>query len=211
MLIVFMVEFCSIKQTNQFNSSIEVSFFSDKNSNERILEISAVGMNLAFTVLYLNQSIWAFFFGIMGPAALLILGVRRKLYADPVLQVVYMLSAVVGFWNIAQGWSPVVLAPSSHIWILVACAAVSLIWGYLLRTHTQAASPYLDALISVLGIVATWLMMFQVQACWSYLLVVNALSIFLFLKRRLFLTALMFALYFVMSIDGFFELHWFDL
>jgi nicotinamide mononucleotide transporter len=94
---------------------------------------------------------------------------------------------------------------------LFAALVFALGLGVLLMRKTNAMMPYLDSLITALGIAGTWLMMYQVHACWLYLLVVNLLSIFLFYSRRLYAATLMFVLYFILSIDGYFTMHWFEL
>ena len=177
----------------------------------RLLEIGAVVFNLMFTLLYLNESSWAFAAGILGPFLLLILSWRERLYAEPVLQLVYIVSAVVGWMNVRNGWSPGEISPSLHLLIFLASIALSALWGWMLRRYTRANFPLLDALVATWGMVATWLMMYQIHACWLYLLAVNALSFFIYFRRGLYMAACMFVLYFIMSLDGYFEMHWFEL
>lgn len=177
----------------------------------RVLEWLAVLSNLAFTVLYLNHSAWSFFFGVLGPLLLLWIGLRSRLYADPLLQVVYVISAVVGYFNVSEGWYALSIGAVSHGLILLLTLVFTWGLGTLLRRKTNAAMPYVDSLTTALGIVGTWLMMYQVHACWLYLMAVNVLSIFLFYRRRLYAATLMFVLYFILSVDGYFTLHWFEL
>ena len=180
-------------------------------SLRRILEGIAVLSNLSFTVLYINESEWAFTMGILGPLFLFILSWREKLYAEPVLQIVYMLSAVVGWFNVQSGWSPLQLSIETHLVLFALSSGLGILWGLGLKRYTSANFPLIDALMSGWGMLATWLMMYQVHTCWLYLMAVNALSIFIYFRRRLFLAACMFVLYFIMSIDGYFQLHWFEL
>jgi nicotinamide riboside transporter PnuC len=90
-------------------------------------------------------------------------------------------------------------------------SGLGILWGLGLKRYTSANFPLIDALMSGWGMLATWLMMYQVHTCWLYLMAVNALSIFIYFRRRLYLAACMFVLYFIMSIDGYFQLHWFEL
>ena len=177
----------------------------------RFLEWAAVITNLLFTLFYLNRIEWAFAMGILGPALLLVLSWREKLYAEPVLQAVYIASAVVGWLNVQDGWLQWQIELRTHVALFFASVALAIVWGATLKRHTQANFPILDAFVASWGMLATWLMMYQVHACWLYLMAVNSLSIFIYFRRRLFIAACMFVLYFIMSIDGYFQLHWFEL
>jgi nicotinamide mononucleotide transporter len=180
-------------------------------STKHVLEWSAVISNLLFTLFYLNESEWAFPMGVLGPLLLLVLSWREKLYAEPVLQIVYVVSAVVGWLNVQGGWSKWQIELEVHLFLFTLSVGIAIVWGGALKRFTSANFPYLDAMVASWGMLATWLMMYQVHACWLYLLAVNTLSIFIYFRRRLYVAACMFVLYFFMSIDGFFELHFFEL
>jgi nicotinamide mononucleotide transporter len=180
-------------------------------STKHVLEWSAVISNLLFTLFYLNESEWAFPMGVLGPLLLLVLSWREKLYAEPVLQIVYVVSAVVGWLNVQGGWSKWQIELDVHLFLFTLSVGIAIVWGGALKRFTSANFPYLDAMVASWGMLATWLMMYQVHACWLYLLAVNTLSIFIYFRRRLYVAACMFVLYFFMSIDGFFELHFFEL
>ena len=209
------MDFCLNNRINGFTPIIlkeEVKTHDIQDSSLRkILEWAAVLSNLLFTLLYINQSQWAFAMGVLGPALLLILSWREKLYAEPVLQAVYIASAVVGWFNVQDGWSLWQIELRTHVAFFITSVALAFVWGAALKRYTQANFPILDAFVASWGMLATWLMMYQVHACWLYLMAVNSLSIFIYFRRRLFIAACMFVLYFIMSIDGYFQLHWFEL
>lgn len=175
-----------------------------------MMEWAAVLSNLSFTILYLNQSQWAFLMGIIGPLILLVLSWRERLYAEPVLQVVYIISALVGWYNVQNGWRHWRIDTSTHVFLFLLSLSISVVWGFLLKRYTSANFPKLDALVASWGMLATWLMMHQVHACWLYLIAVNVLSLFIYWKRRLYVAACMFFLYLVMAVDGYFALRWFE-
>lgn len=148
--------------------------------------------------------------GVLGPLLLLLLSWREKLYAEPVLQVVYMISAVVGWYNVQNGWDQWHIATGTHVWLFLLSVSLAAVWGFVLQRYTSANFPKLDALVASWGMLATWLMMYQVHACWLYLIAVNVLSLFIYWKRRLYVAACMFILYLVMAVDGYFGLRWFE-
>jgi nicotinamide mononucleotide transporter len=177
----------------------------------RFLEWAAVITNLLFTLLYLNQIEWAFVMGILGPMFLLVLSWSEKLYAEPVMQLVYIISALVGWYQVQGGWTQLYLSLQVHAMLFAGATGVALLWGLGLKRYTAANFPMLDAMTASWGVLATWLMMYQVPACWLYLMAVNALSIFIYFRRRLYMAACMFVLYLIMTVDGYFQLHWFEL
>jgi nicotinamide mononucleotide transporter len=175
-----------------------------------ILEWSAVVFNLLFTLLYLNQSAWTFVFGILGPLMLFVLSWREKLYAEPVLQLVYIASAVVGWINVQVGWKAWNIGTTGHLLLFALSTVIAVAWGWLLRRYTSANFPFLDACVASWGMLATWLMMYQVHVCWLYLIAVNVLSVFIYLRRELYAATFMFVLYLIMAVDGYFRFGWFE-
>jgi nicotinamide mononucleotide transporter len=208
------MDFCRINELMGFtptvlNQSTKTHRISDS-SPRRLLEWAAVICNVLFTVLYLNSNEEAFAMGILGPLFLLILCWREKLYAEPVLQLVYMISAVVGWYNVQGGWDQWHIARGTHVSLFLLSVGLAVVWGFVLQRYTSANFPKLDALVASWGMLATWLMMYQVHACWLYLIAVNVLSLFIYWKRRLYVAACMFVLYLVMAVDGYFALRWFE-
>lgn len=172
----------------------------------RILEIAAVVLNLLYTILYLNGNSWCYLFGILGPCALIILCWRNKLYAEPLLQLFYIAFAIYGWLHVADSWTIIHWPLIKHIpFIFVGCG-IAVIAGYILKKRTDAKLPYLDSVVTVFGIIGTWIMVNYIHENWLYFIAINAVSIYIYTKRKLYFGALMFLIYFMMAIDGYFEL-----
>ena len=173
----------------------------------RLLELLAVIFNLLFTVLYLNGTAWCYLFGILGPLFLLVLCLRSKLYAEPVLQLFYIGFAVYGFLHQEAGvWSVIHHDFKFHLPYILGSLILSLIGGYFLTKYTEAKLPYLDSVVTVYAMTGTWFLVNNIHESWLYFIGVNAVSVVIYLRRSLFIGAAMFALYLLMSLDGFFEL-----
>ena len=164
----------------------------------RFLEASAVISNLAFTWLYINGSLWSYALGILGPALLLVLCLRERLYAEPLLQIVYLLMTIYG-WVHAQA-SPWIAETAWHIVAIPTCLIAAYI-AYRLLKRTEARYPFQDSLITSFGIFATWLMMNQDPSWAWYFLFINALSAWIYFRRNLYMGSAMYILYFVMALD----------
>ncbi len=172
----------------------------------KILEITTVVLNLLYTILYLNGNQWCYLFGILGPLAFIVLCYRNKLYAEPILQMCYIAFAIYGWMNLGDAWTILHWPTSQHILYILIGIIASLFSGYTFRKLTEAKLPYVDSVITVFGIIATWMMVNYVHENWLYFMFINALSIYVYLKRKLFFGAALFVLYLLMSIDGYFEL-----
>ena len=165
---------------------------------KKILEASAVLANLAFTWLYLNESEWSYAFGILGPVLLLVLCLRERLYAEPLLQLAYIILTVYG-WFHSQG-EPWILGAKGHALAIPICCITAFSASKLLH-QTNARYPLQDSLVTAFGIFATWLMMNQ-DPIWSwYFMFINAVSMWIYFKRSLYLGVAMYAIYFIMALD----------
>ena len=80
---------------------------------------------------------------------------------------------------------------------------LSLLSGTLLRSFTDAALPFLDALVTWGAVVATYMVAKKLLENWIYWLVIDSISILLFISRDLWLTACLFGIYIVIIIFGF--------
>jgi nicotinamide mononucleotide transporter len=92
--------------------------------------------------------------------------------------------------------------------LILISAILSFAFGYFLQKKTDAQRPYLDSAIAVYAVAATWLMVNFVPENWLYFIIINAASIVLYSLRGLYFGTLMFVVYLLMSIDGYFELGW---
>jgi nicotinamide mononucleotide transporter len=170
----------------------------------QILELLAVVFNLLFTFLYQYQNWWCFVFGIIGPALLAIVLYRKSLLAETFLQFIYIGLAVYGWLHISGTWEAVNMTSKEHTVLIVSGFLITFLSGYLLKKYSSAHLPYIDSFTTVFAIIATALMMIPVHEAWLYFIAINSVSIFMYAQRRLYLGAIMFAVYLLLSIKGYF-------
>lgn len=91
-----------------------------------------------------------------------------------------------------------------HLTAITAVLALSAATGWLLARHTDAALPYLDSFTTWGAILATWMVARKLLENWYYWFVIDSAAIWLYLHRGLHLTALLFALYLVLILVGYF-------
>ena len=90
-----------------------------------------------------------------------------------------------------------------HVTAIGAVVIAASVSGYLLSAHTDAALPYLDSFTTWGSILTTWMVARKVLENWLYWLVIDSVSIYLYLDRELYLTALLFVAYLVIVIFGY--------
>jgi len=94
-----------------------------------------------------------------------------------------------------------------HLTVILITLCVSGLSGYALANYTDANFPYLDSLTTWGAIVTTYMVARKVLENWIYWFVLDALSIYLYIDRGLYFTALLFAAYLVIIIFGYLTWH----
>ena len=159
------------------------------------LEIGANAVNALSIVLAARNSIHTWWLGIIGCALFGIVFFLSQLYADMLLQLFFIGTSAVGWWQWRAGGGngtglPVTRVTwSSIVLIVLAAVAVGAGYGYLLWRFTDAFAPWVDSLVLTLSVAAQLLLMQRKYESWWLWLMVNTLSVVLFSVRGLWVTA----------------------
>jgi nicotinamide mononucleotide transporter len=126
-----------------------------------------------------------------------------------------MVMAVYGWYQWTRGGSngdeqPHALAVrsmsvSQHALVIISITVLSLVSGYLLTEHSTAARPYIDSFTTWASVVTTYLVARKYLQNWLYWIIIDAVSIFLYIDRGLNLTALLFVAYVFIAMVGYFK------
>lgn len=167
-------------------------------------EIFAVVNSLIFTLLLTYNSLWCWLFSFIASATYLIICFRKKIYAESFLQLFYLGTTIYGFlnWGTGVAEQPQLLPFVQHLYWLLPGAALVVLSGYLLGKFTNAANFYVDSFTTIFSIIATLLMINLYPSNWLYFIVIDAVSVYLYLSRKMYYTALLFGLYSVLAING---------
>ncbi len=133
-----------------------------------------------------------------------------KLYGETLVNVFFVLSAVWGwtqwlFGHRAQSSAPLRVDRLSGKGLALALAAWQVGWialALFLGRYTDSDVPWADAFVTAGSLVGTILLARKHIENWPVWIVVNAASVALFLYKSLWLTALLYAILFVMSFWG---------
>lgn len=173
----------------------------------RILEAIGVASALAYTFLIANLEGTAYAFALISALIYLFICFVKRIYAEALLQVFYIATGIYGwmYFNESGGELSGSLPLELHGMVIISGTALFITSGMLLRRLTNAATPFVDSFTTVFSIFATILMINLVPENWWYWIVIDAVSIWLYLQRKLYLTAGLFALYTVLAIYGVFS------
>ena len=176
-----------------------------------LLELAAVILAIAYLLLAVRQNIACWYAAFISTAIFLHVFWQVNLYMESGLQVYYLGMAVYGWWHWRSGASSTDPLPvsswsaSQHGYALAAVGAATLASGWLLQENTTAALPYLDSFTTWGSILTTWMVARKILENWLYWLVIDSVSIYLYIDRELYLTALLFAAYLIIVIFGYWK------
>ncbi len=138
----------------------------------------------------------------------LVLFRRSGLYGEAALQAMFVAVSAWGWWQWRYGTTggrPLVVRdlPVRGRWIVAALTLVAWpIVGMLISRNTDSTVPYADALPTVASVTGQWLLARKYVQNWPTWLVVNLYSVGLFAYKGLWPTAVLYALFAVLSIAG---------
>ena len=172
-------------------------------------EAVAVVLGVAYLLLAMRESLWCWYAAFISTAIFLVLFWEVSLLMESALQVYYLAMAAYGWWQWQHGsGEQTELAISrwgsrQHLAALCAVLLISAVSGSLLQHYTGAALPYLDSFTTWGSVLTTWMVARKILENWLYWLVIDSVSIYLYLDRELYLTAALFALYLVIVMFGY--------
>ncbi|WP_426196448.1 nicotinamide riboside transporter PnuC [Massilia sp. DWR3-1-1] len=170
-----------------------------------MLELAANGGATLAIVLAGRNNVHTWWTGMVGCSLFAVLFFQERLYADVLLQVFFIGSSALGWWYWRRGDAGAALpiAPAdfaSVLWPGAAALAVAAAYGALLLHFTDAYAPFVDSLVLALSVLAQLLLMKRRIENWAFWLLVNSLAVPLYASRGLYLTALLYACYWVHAI-----------
>lgn len=172
-------------------------------------EIIAVLFGIAYLLLAMREHIWCWYAAFISTGIFLWVFWDVRLYMESGLQIFYLIMAVYGWYQWRNGspdngplkistWSA-----TTHVSVIVSVVLLSTGTGWALANFTQAELPFLDSLTTWGAIVTTYMVARKVLENWIYWFFIDGLSIYLYLDRGLYFTALLFAAYVVIVIFGY--------
>jgi len=171
-----------------------------------VLELIAFVLALAMVVCNLRVNPLGWPLAIASSLLYALLFADSRLYGEAVLQGVFIVLAVWGWWQwmrgSVRGGRPLHvrrMGPGRRAIALVATLAAWPLLGMLLARHTDTDVPYLDALATVVSVTGQLMLGRKLVENWAVWGAVNVFSVGLFAYKGLWLTALLYAIFAALS------------
>jgi nicotinamide mononucleotide transporter len=158
--------------------------------------------------LVVGQRIWNFPLGIISCSLYLIFFYQGKLYADSGLQIVFIILGVHGWIAWAKGSTTE--KPIQRVPLLEATVLMVLfpgVWLGLVKLleYVGGSAPVFDAFITTASIFSQYLLNRRYIESWLGWIVVDQVSVYLFITREMYLTAGLYTLFLLMCVAGWLE------
>lgn len=187
------------------------------------LEIIGTIVGLIYLLLEYKASVYLWIAGIIMPAIYIFVYYDAGLYADFAINIYYLLAAVYGFlsWTYGDFLSSVFrknkvrkndgelpitrvpprVLPMTALVFLLALVGIAL----LLMNFTDSNVPWLDSFTTALSMIGMWMLAKKYVEQWIAWIVVDAVSAGLYVYKDLYFTAVLYALYAVIAVWGYFK------
>ena len=173
------------------------------------LETLAVVLGIGYLLLAMLESSLCWYFAFFSTALYVWIFGDVSLYMESALNVYYMAMAIYGWLQWQRGGADksgvkiIRWTARQHILGVAIILVASVTSGYLLSSNTAAKLPYLDSFTTWGSIFTTIMVAQKVLENWLYWIVINSVSIYLYIDRGLDQTAAMFFLYLGLATVGF--------
>jgi nicotinamide mononucleotide transporter len=177
------------------------------------LELIAMVFSLAYVFLAAKGSLWCWPAAFISTALYSYIFYDVLLLMDSALNAYYLVMAVYGYWqwskntNSQQDSSATLVivswSASWHIKICLGLAILASTVGYFMATYTQADFAYLDTFTTVYALFATYLVTQKVLENWLYWIVIDVVSIYLYIEKGLVPTTVLFIILVIVACYGY--------
>jgi nicotinamide mononucleotide transporter len=175
------------------------------------IEWFGVVSGLLFLYLEIKQHLAMWIVGFITSAIYVIIFYSVKLYADTIINVYYTLMSIYGIlmWmrKKTSEQSFVYTKISKRLAIRLSLVGVVLFTSvsFCLKRYTDSPLPYHDAFLSTLSIIGTWMLSKRYLQQWYLWIAANGFSVYLYYVKNLYPTVLLFFIYTIMSVYGYYS------
>ncbi|MNM32666.1 Nicotinamide riboside transporter PnuC [compost metagenome] len=176
--------------------------------NPAILEWSAVGFSILGVWLMAQRRMLAWPVGLISVGLYALVFAEARLYSDTLLQGAFGAFLLYGWLNWrkqAQAEGRIIIAPlASRQWTrdLGIGIAFGIALGAAMHTYTDAALPWLDAMLAALSLVAQWWQARRHTAAWWLWIVVDVVYVGMYAVKSLHATAGLYLVFVGLALMG---------
>jgi nicotinamide mononucleotide transporter len=174
------------------------------------LEGFAAVFGVVSVFLSTRQNIWSWPTAIVNVGLYTIVFYQGRLYGQMGLQTVYLALSIYGWYQWLHGGEQhselrVSRATPRLLMILAGVCVIGwLVLAALLR-RTDAALPWLDALLTVTSLAAQWMMTRKILENWLLWIALDLVYVPVFISQKLYATAMLYFAFLILAVMGFIE------
>ena len=174
------------------------------------LEGIAAAFGVISVYLSTRQNIWSWPTAIVNVALYTLVFYQSRLYGQMGLQPIYLALSAYGWYQWLHGGEQrgALRVSRASPRLLLMLASLNLIaWIALaaILRRTDAALPWLDALLTTTSLAAQWMMTRKILENWILWIGVDLVYVPMFLSQRLYATAMLYSAFLVLAVMGFIE------
>ncbi len=177
------------------------------------IEVLGAVAGLIYLYLEIKQNIWLWPLGIITSAFYIYVFFASKFYADMGLQVYYLVISFYGWWHWLYGSKDIqmeelpITRTSAKQWIYISLITIVLfgVMVFILKKYTDSPVPIGDAFVTAWSITGTWMLAQKLIEHWWVWVVVNLISLGLFIWKDLYPTSILFFFYFTLAVYGYYQ------
>ena len=170
-------------------------------------EMLAVFLSVIYLILAIKQNLWCWVAAFFSTFIYSILFFDASLLMDSALNIFYLIMAIYGWysWKYANGLAYheklriTTYGLIKNLKIIALLILTSLILGFYMANYTSADFAYLDTFTTVFAVFATYMLTKKVLENWLYWVVIDFISIYIYINKGFYLTAILFAIYTVLA------------
>ena len=171
-------------------------------------EILAAILAIIYLLLALRQDIRCWIAWIISSLMYLFVMLYAGLLMESALQIFYVGMGIYGWmqWDKRSAQDKLSIRrwnKKQHFYAIGSLLCIVVISGYLISLNSNAVAPYIDSFTTWGAILATFMVARKVLENWIYWFVIDFVSVFLFLSRELYPTAVLFVIYLVIIVFGY--------
>ena len=176
--------------------------------NISLIETIAVLFSIIYVILAAKENVWCWAAAVISVSIYIYICYQAHLYAETGLQVFYFIMAIYGYISWSNNNSSLKvneLAITNHILIMIFGSLLTFLLGFYLSIYTEAKLPIVDSFTTVFSVISTYMVVKKILSNWLYFIIIDTVSIYLYFSRDLHMTALLFSVYTVIAIIGYWK------
>jgi nicotinamide mononucleotide transporter len=170
-------------------------------------EMLAVFLSVSYLLLAIKQNLWCWFAAFFSTLIYSILFFDASLLMDSALNIFYLVMAIYGWYSWKYGnikaqdeeLKITTYGIKKNIKIIVILTFISIILGYIMANYTSADFAYLDTFTTVFAVFSTYMLTKKVLENWIYWVVIDSVSIYIYIHKAFYITAVLFVIYTILA------------